>query len=119
MIKNIGLVIHFLLEIAAILIAVIWGFKSGTGSVMKIVLGIILPLALIGIWGVFRVPNDPGPAIVATPGWLRFIIEIGIFAFSVWAYRQINSSGLVWIYVFIILLDYGMMAGRVIWLFKT
>jgi hypothetical protein len=103
MFKMVNLGIHFLLEIAALVAVGYWGFKTGSAAESKAFLGVGLPLLLAAVWGVFRVPNDPGPAVVAVPGWLRMIIEFGVFAFAVWclaaAGRLIAAGIPVWVFI--------------------
>lgn len=41
-----------------------------------------LPVLVAAVWGIFRVPNDPGKALVAIPAVLRLILEIAVFALA-------------------------------------
>jgi len=71
--------IRFVCELVA-LYGIAAGLLTWTGSV---VLTIVLPVATIGLWGAFRVPDDPGPAPVAVPGLLRLLIEGVVFGVGV------------------------------------
>ncbi len=112
MLKTINFGIHFLLEICAVAAIVFWGFKTGTNGLAKILLGIAIPLLAMAIWGIFRVPNDPGPAAVAVPGIIRIGIELGLFAFSTWALVSSGKPTLAWIFGGITLLNYLLMLDR-------
>jgi hypothetical protein len=53
-----------------------------------VVLTVLVPFAAMVVWGVFRVPDDPGPAPVAVPGLVRLAIEDVVFmggAAGLWA----------------------------------
>jgi hypothetical protein len=49
--KGANLVLRFLLELCALAALCYWGFKTGTGSISKAVLGIGAPLAAAVLWG--------------------------------------------------------------------
>ncbi|NMC79605.1 MAG: YrdB family protein [Chloroflexi bacterium] len=114
MFKMVNLGIHFLLEIAALVAVGYWGFKTGSAAESKALLGVGLPLLLAAVWGVFRVPNDPGPAVVAVPGWLRMIIEFGVFAFAVWCLAAAGRPSLAWAFGILSILNYAGMYSRLI-----
>lgn len=112
-----GDVLHFALELCAFGALTVWGFHSGSTGLGKAALGIGLPLAAAFLWGTFRVPNDPGAATVAVPGWLRLILELGILGVSVWAVFALHKNGLAIAFAAAILIDYLLMIKRVLWLF--
>ena len=67
--------VRFLCEIAALA-----GVTVGVWHVTEsIVAAIGVPVAAAAVWGVFRVPGDPGPAPVAVPGAVRLAIEFVVF----------------------------------------
>jgi hypothetical protein len=41
-----------------------------------------LPLIAYAIWGIFRVPNDPGKSPVAKSGVIRLAYEVVFFGFA-------------------------------------
>jgi len=86
----INLALRFLLELAALAAVAVWGWRTGDGW-LRYALAIGLPLVLAVVWAVFRVPNDPGPAPVATPGVARLIIELAFFGFAAWALYDIGA----------------------------
>ena len=76
-----NLILRFLLEIMALISLGIWGWKQSE-SWFRLVLAICIPVVLAVIWGTFAVPNDPsrsGFAPVITSGFIRLMIELGIF----------------------------------------
>ena len=76
-----NLILRFLLEIMALMSLGIWGFEQSE-SWFRLVLAFGLPVILAVIWGIFAVPNDPsrsGSAPIITAGYIRLIIEFGIF----------------------------------------
>lgn len=109
MVQMILLGVHFLLELCALAAAAWWGFKTGGSGGMKFLLGVGVPLLLAVVWGVFRVPNEPGPAVVAVPGWLRLLIEWGVFAFAVWGLHAAGQPALARIFGAAVLLNYALM----------
>jgi len=81
-----NLMLRFALEIAGLVGLGVWGWntQAGTG---RWLLMILAPVLAAAAWGVFRVPDDPGPAPVRVPGWLRLALEAAFFAAAVcgWA----------------------------------
>jgi hypothetical protein len=57
--KGANLALRFLLELCALATLCYWGFKTGTGPISKVVLGIGAPLAAAVLWGTFVAPAAP------------------------------------------------------------
>jgi Na+-translocating ferredoxin:NAD+ oxidoreductase RnfD subunit len=57
--KSINLALAFLLELALLAAFAYWGFQSGNSTLVKILLGIGLPLLVALIWGALMAPNSP------------------------------------------------------------
>ncbi|MBW7884052.1 MAG: YrdB family protein [Caldilineaceae bacterium] len=112
--SNVGLALHFLLEICALLAIGFWGFRSGDGLLMDAVLGIGVPLLAAATWATFRVPNDPGPAPVAVAGPVRLAIEWAIFGLAAGSLAVAGQQNLAWVFVAAAVLDYVMMYERVL-----
>ena len=74
---NLGL--RFLLEIVMLISLVCWGLHL-TGTWIRYVLAILMPVIAATLWGVFRIPNDPKPARVETPGIVRLLLELLLFS---------------------------------------
>ncbi len=59
LIKGAHLALRFLLELCALSALGYWGFKTGSGAVAKISLGIGTPLMAAIVWGTFLSPQAP------------------------------------------------------------
>ena len=114
----INLTLRFLLEISALVSVSIWGWTKSDGW-LRFVLAIGIPIILAFVWGVFTVPNDPsrsGKAPIVTPGVIRFIIELGIFAFATWSLYDIGLKKLSLALGIMVSLHYIASYDRIIWL---
>ncbi|PLX02771.1 MAG: hypothetical protein C0595_09605 [Marinilabiliales bacterium] len=114
----INLIIRFLLEVTALISAGMWAWNVSHGW-PSLILTFALPLILAVIWGIFAVPDDPsrsGKAPIVTPGIIRLIIELSIFAFATWAFFDIELiiTGLV--FGIVVLVHYLVSYDRVKWL---
>lgn len=116
MMATIGLGLHFILEICALLAVAYWGWQSNDDLFPRLLLGVGVPVALAAIWGIFRVPNDPGPARVAVSGPVRLVIEWAILGFAVWCLFSAGLPTLGWVMLAAVVIDYVIMARRVLWL---
>lgn len=114
--KSANLVFHFILEICALAAVVYWGLKTGDGLLLKILLGIGLPLIMATAWGTFRVPNDPGSAPVVIPGTLRLALELVVMAIATWSLAASDRGTLAWVFGLAVILNYGLMYDRILWL---
>jgi hypothetical protein len=108
----INLALRFLLELAALLAMGAWGWRQGEG-VVRFILAFGVPLLAAAVWGVFRVPNDPGKAPVVVPGVLRLALELAYFAFAVWALFDIGAQAWGWALGVIVVLHYLVSYDRV------
>ena len=75
LIKGANLALRFLLELCALGALGYWGFKTGNGTIMKIVLGIGAPLVAAVVWGTFVSPQAP----VQLPGLLVLVLQVLVF----------------------------------------
>lgn len=74
-----NLLLRFLLEIAGLAALWNWGWTQHDGAARWLwAIGAVLAAA--AVWGVFRVPGDGGPPIVAVSGRVRLAIEAAFFA---------------------------------------
>lgn len=113
-----NLALRFLLELTALGAAGIWAWKQHDGWI-RMLLAFGIPVLLAAIWVIFAVPDDPsrsGSAQVITPGIIRLIIELGIFAFATWCFYSLkwNSAGLI--FAIIVALHYLLSYDRIGWL---
>lgn len=116
-IKLINLGLHFLLELCGLAALIYWGFHTGEG-LMKIILGVVVPLLAAVAWGTFRVPNDPGKAPVAVRGPVRLLLEAAYFGLAVAALSSAGQPTLAALFGIAVAIDYAIMYERVIWLLK-
>ena len=56
--KSINLALAFILELAMLAAFAYWGFQTGGSAVVKILLGIGIPLLVVAVWGTFMAPNS-------------------------------------------------------------
>ena len=116
----INLMIRFLLEIAALAAVGIWGWKQGTDW-DRFLWAALLPVLLMTLWGVFAVPKDPsrsGIAPVPVGGWLRLLIELGIFSSAAWAFYDIGFVQTSLFFSGICLIHYIGSYDRIRWMLK-
>jgi hypothetical protein len=79
--------LRFFLELAALAAMGYWGWTQHAGW-LRWLWALGLPLTAAALWGVFRVPGDPGDAPVAVPGIVRLLLEVVFFGGSVWLLAQ-------------------------------
>jgi hypothetical protein len=76
-VANLGL--SFFLELCMVLAYGYWGFTTGSGLVMQLLLGIGIPLAVIVIWGIFLAPASKR----RLQGALHWVLEIILFVAAI------------------------------------
>jgi len=59
LIKGANLLLRFLLELCALGALGYWGFKTGSATLTKVVLGVGAPLVAAVVWGTFLSPRAP------------------------------------------------------------
>ena len=93
-IQSINLLLRFLLERCLLVIFGYWGFKTGQSMLIKIGLGIGIPLIVAVLWGIFLAPasdtrlKDP----------LRMITELVIFGLAFAALYGRGLQSLTWVF---------------------
>jgi hypothetical protein len=115
-----NLTLRFLLELGAIAAMGYWGWTQHEG-LARWLWTIGAPLIAAVLWGIFAVPNDPsrsGHAPVPTPGALRLLLELLIFAAGAIAFiaSQQESAGII--LAATVLFHYAISYNRILWLFK-
>ena len=116
-----NLALRFLLELAALISAGIFGSALFEG-VLSIISAILLPLSLAVIWGVFAVKDDPsrsGKTVVPVPGILRLILELVIFGMGVVSLFLTDHRILSMIFAALVVLHYFFSIDRIKWLLKS
>lgn len=114
----INLAVRFLLELTALVALGFWGWSLADGW-WGVLPGLGIPLLAAAAWGTFAVPNDPsrsGRAPIPTPGWARLALELGFFAFAVWALFDLESEVLGWILGGAVIAHYAISYDRIVWL---
>ena len=116
----INLALRFLLELAALGAMAYWGWTQYAG--LESWLGAIcLPLVAAFLWRTFAIPNDPsrsGQAPIPTPGTVRLLLELSIFAAGVIALiaSQRIFAGVV--LAALVVIHYALSYDRIIWLLR-
>ena len=109
--------LRFLLEVAALISFGIWGWQIGEGWT-RTILALGIPILVAVLWATFRVPNDPGAAPVAIPGYLRLAFELALFAFAVWALYETQNVILAWSLGVVVVIHYIFSYDRILWIIK-
>ena len=87
--KWINLGVRFLLELCMLAAVGYWGFKTSSGWLLKILLGIGAPLLIAVIWGTFVAPKAAYPL----RGYMLLVLEAALFGSGVAAlYATKNYS---------------------------
>jgi hypothetical protein len=113
-----NLALIFLLELAALAGIGYWGWQADD-SVFRYVLCMGLPTVAALIWGIFRVPNDPGKATVVIPGWLRLILEFTYFTIAVILLTLADKPMFAAVMAGLVILHYTTSYDRIRWLLRT
>ena len=117
----INLAFRFLLELAALLSYGYWGWHTGEGW-LRYLLMACTPLIGALVWGTFAVPGDPsrsGKAPVPVPGWLRIVLEWGIFGLACFGLIASNSRTAALILLLLVIIHYALSVDRIRWLIKS
>jgi hypothetical protein len=91
--KGSNLLIRFLLELCMLAAIGYWGFKTGSGVAMKLILGIGLPLLIAVVWGLFLSPKATHPL----RGLSRELVELILFgsgAVALWTSGRTTLGGI-------------------------
>ena len=81
LIKLINLGVRFLLELGILVSFGYWGFKTGSNTFMKFLLGLGAPILFAVVWGTFLAPKSP---MRFHEPWL-FLLELVVFGLTCWA----------------------------------
>ena len=73
-VKSLNLALRFLLEVCAVMAVGYWGFRTGHGTLAKLILGLGGPVLVIVVWGTFVAPK----AAVSIPEPVRFVLGLVI-----------------------------------------
>ncbi|MBO8155705.1 MAG: YrdB family protein [Bacillaceae bacterium] len=87
---NINLAIRFLLELILLAVYSYAGFKVGKSPILHWATGILLPLAVAVVWGLFISPKAP----IDIPYILQLSMEVFLFGLAVFLLYVFNYVGL-------------------------
>jgi hypothetical protein len=98
--KSINLLLAFLLELAMLAAYAFWGFQMGNILILKIVLGIGIPLLVVVIWSRFMAPRSPK----RLQGAAYLAVKVVLFGLAIAALIMIGNaaSGIVLAALFVI-----------------
>jgi hypothetical protein len=99
-IKNANLALAFLLELCVIAALAFWGFSTNTGTLVKIVLGIGVPVLAIIVWALFGAPRGPWH-LKGIWYLLLKIVFFGSAAVALYVARQ-HVLGIVFALIFVV-----------------
>jgi hypothetical protein len=104
--KGLNLLVRFLLELCMLAAVAYWGFKTHSGWIMKIILGIGLPLLIAVLWGMFLAPKATQPL----RGVTREFLELTLFGLGAVALFASGRANLGWIYIVILVINKVLLA---------
>jgi hypothetical protein len=109
----VNLALRFLLELAALAALGYWGWVSHDGVARWLwTVGLVVGVATV--WGVFRVPGDGGPPVIAVPGWVRLLIEAAVFCGATAAIIAAGHTTLGVVFGVIVVVHYAVSYDRVV-----
>ncbi|HEV7350182.1 YrdB family protein [Telluribacter sp.] len=114
----INLGVRFLLEILVLVALGTWGWQKPEGTSLRYGLALLLQVVAATVWGVFRVPNDPGVSPVQVPGLVRLLLEILFFWAAVAALYDLNQFRNSLVLGVVLLVHYLLSYDRVLLLLR-
>jgi Protein of unknown function (DUF2568) len=101
LIKGANLALRFLLELCALGALGYWGFKTGSGLIAKIGLGIGAPLVAAVVWGTFVSPQAP----VELPRLIVLLLQVLVFGLAAAALVATDHRTLALVFVVIVVVN--------------
>lgn len=115
-----NLFLRFALEVLALIAIGSWAAEWANGM-MGIAAAFLVPLAIMVVWSVFAVPNDPsrsGKAPVPISGKLRLFGEFSFFGFASFSLYQVGFTWAAVIFFGVTLFHYCISFDRIKWLWN-
>jgi len=112
--------VRFVLELVALVCFGLWAWAVVPG-VPRYVCVVAVPLAVAALWGVFATPDDAsrsGGTVVATPGPLRFLLELAVFFGGAAALYAAGSRTLAVLLAGVLVVYHLVSWDRVVWLVR-
>jgi hypothetical protein len=101
LLKGTNLLVRFLLELCMLAAAGYWGFKTQSGWLLKVLLGIGLPALIAVVWGLFVAPKATYPL----QGLSRLALELLLFGIGAVALFASGRVNLAWIYLIVLAIN--------------
>lgn len=92
--KVLNLAVRFLLELCMLAAVAFWGFETQNNWLMKVLLGIGLPVLIALLWGMFLAPK----ATHRLSGAPFFALELILFSTGTFSLFASGKPTLGWIY---------------------
>lgn len=106
LLKSINIGLSFLLELAMLAALGYWGFKTGQGRILGVLLGLGAPVLAAVLWGFFAAPK----AATRLHGLGLAVFEIVLLGTGAAALFAGGQTRLAWIYALALALN------RVLWI---
>jgi len=90
-----NLALRFLLELCSLAALGYWGFKTGEGGLLKVLLGIGAPMFAAIVWGLFVSPK----AAYEIGQFGRLLVEFAVFGAAAWALYISGQTRLCLIFI--------------------
>lgn len=101
LLKGVNLLVRFLLELCMYAVVGYWGFKTQSSWIMKIILGIGLPLLIAVLWSIFLAPKATHPL----RGISRLPLELILLGSGALALFASGRANLGWIYIAVLAIN--------------
>jgi len=105
LLKSLNLALRFLLELCALTAVGYWGFKVGSNTFMKYLLGIGAPLLIAVIWATFGSPSAPKQLT----GVARLFLELAIYGVAAAALYSAGRADLAGIFIAVVVVNLVLM----------
>jgi hypothetical protein len=111
----INLALRFILELVALVAMGYWGWTQHQG-VWRWLFALGVPILAAAMWGIFRVPNDPGVPPVQVAGAVRLLLELTFFGVAVALLFAARQNSAAYILAGIVVFHYLISYDRIVWL---
>ncbi|MFE2720700.1 DUF2568 domain-containing protein [Streptomyces mirabilis] len=118
--RPLALGVRFVFELVALVCFGLWAWDAAPAS-LRYVSVVAVPLAVAVLWGVFATPDDAsrsGGTVIATPGPLRFLLELAVFFGGAAALYAAGSRTLAVILAGALVVYHLLSWDRVLWLLR-
>lgn len=101
MVRDIALTLRFLLELAAIAAVGWWGLTLDAPVLVRVIVGLAAPLAVILAWGAVVAPR----ARFDGPAWVRLAVEAVVWVAAAAALGAVGAPGLAVAFAVLVVAD--------------